>query len=158
MKGSFLLSRHHHSFFKHPHFGHTISDDSYGHQLHPLSLHGPVVHVMAVITKVYPDAETKGAMHQHFFVLIKQILSIKGSDPSIVEMGKEHFVAVRYGDHLGLSEPIQGLEAGQSIELQGEYIDENHVYASPDNRDGDPCIHFTHRPVGFVIYQGKEYE
>lgn len=158
MKGSFFLSRHQYHLFKHPYFGHTITDDSYGHQLHPLSLHGPVVHVKAEITKVYPDAEAKGAMHHHFFIMIKQVISVKGNDPSVVAMEKEHFVAVRYGDRLGLSEPIQGLEAGQPIELQGEYIDENHVYASPDNRDGEPCIHFTHRPVGFVIYQGKEYE
>ncbi|MBP1937587.1 hypothetical protein [Paenibacillus sediminis] len=158
MKGSFLLSRHQNNLFKHPHFGHTITDDCYGHQLHPLSLHGPVIHVIADIIKVHPDAEAKGSMHHHFFVMIKQIISIKGSDPSIVNLEKEHFVAVRYGDHLGIPKPIQGLEAGQSIELQGEYIDENHVYITPDNREGEPCIHFTHRPVGFVIYHGEEYE
>jgi hypothetical protein len=158
MKGSFFLSRHHYHLAKHPHFGHTITNDSYGHQLHPLSLHGPVVHVMAVISKVYPDAEAKGAMHHHFYVRINQLISIKGADPSVVEMDKEHFIAVRYGDQLGIQEPIQGLAEGQPIELQGEYIDENHVYTSPDNREGAPCIHFTHRPVGFVIYHGKEYE
>lgn len=43
-------------------------------------------------------------------------------------MEKEHFVAVRYGDQLGINKPIQGLKEGQPIELQGEYIDENHVY------------------------------
>ncbi|WP_338134883.1 hypothetical protein [Paenibacillus alvei] len=92
------------------------------------------MHVKATIVKVYPDRERRGAMHQHFDV-----------------------VAIRYGDHMGLAEPISGIAEGQEIELQGEYIDHGHAYATEDNRDRSPVIHFTHRPVGYVIYQGKEY-
>ncbi len=143
---------------KHPHFGHTITNDSYGHQLHPLSLHAPVVHVKAQITKVLPDAKAKGAMHHHLFVQITDLLQIRGADSSIIDMQKETFVAIRYGDHLGIKQPIPDLAVGQPIELQGEYVDENHVYLTPDNREGDPVIHFTHSPVGYVIYEGKEYQ
>ncbi|EJW15653.1 hypothetical protein M5X00_18585 [Paenibacillus alvei] len=153
----YLLNRHHHNLEKHPHFGHTITNDSYGHQLHPLSLHAPVVHVKATIVKVYPDRERRGAMHQHFDVKINELISIKGAPASLVDMKQDTFVAIRYGDHMGLAEPISGIAEGQEIELQGEYIDHGHAYATEDNRDRSPVIHFTHRPVGYVIYQGKEY-
>ncbi|MBU7320521.1 hypothetical protein [Paenibacillus oleatilyticus] len=157
MSSQYLLNRHHHNLLKHPHFGHTITNDSYGHQLHPLSLHAPVVHVKATIVKVYPDRERRGAMHQHFDVKINELISIKGAAASLVDKNLDTFVAVRYGDNMGLAEPIKGITEGQEIELQGEYIDHNHAYPTEDNRDQSPVIHFTHKPVGFVIYQGKEY-
>ncbi|KEQ21787.1 hypothetical protein ET33_33645 [Paenibacillus tyrfis] len=153
-----MLNRHHNNLLKHPHFGHTITNDSYGHQLHPLSLHAPVVHVKATIIKVFPDRERSGAMHQHFDVKINELISIKGADASLVDKNSETFVAIRYGDNLGLPEPINGITEGQEIELQGEYIDHNHAYPTEDNREKYPVIHFTHRPVGFVVYQGKEYQ
>ncbi|MCM3273587.1 hypothetical protein [Paenibacillus elgii] len=157
MSSQYLLDRHHNNLLKHPHFGHTITNDSYGHQLHPLSLHAPVVHVKATIVKVYPDRERSGAMHQHFDVKINELISIKGADASLVDKNSDTFVAIRYGDNLGLADPITGITEGQEIELQGEYIDHNHAYPTEDNRDKYPVIHFTHKPVGFVIYQGKEY-
>lgn len=140
---------------KHPFYGHTLTSDPLPQQNHPLSLHGPVIRVKAVIKVVEDDAEGAGAMHQHFLVNQIEVLDIRGADPSIVT--DEAFVAIRYGDGEGLSQPIPGLAEGQSIELQGEYIDKNHAYATIGN-PGDPVIHFTHHPVGFVVYQGVRYE
>lgn len=140
---------------KHPFYGHTLTSDPLPQQNHPLSLHGPVIRVKAVIKVVEDDAEGAGAMHQHFLVDQIEVLDIRGADPSIVT--DEAFVAIRYGDGEGLSQPIPGLAEGQSIELQGEYIDKNHAYATIGN-PGDPVIHFTHHPVGFVVYQGVRYE
>lgn len=96
-------------------------------------------------------------MHQHFDVKINELISIKGADASLVDMTSDTFVAIRYGDNMGLAEPISGITKGQEIELQGEYIDHGHAYPTEDNRDRSPVIHFIHSPVGYVIYQGKEY-
>lgn len=115
------------------------------------------MHVKATIIKVYLDQERRGAMHQHFDVKINELISIKGADASLVDMTSDTFVAIRYGDNMGLAEPISGITKGQEIELQGEYIDHGHAYPTEDNRDRSPVIHFIHSPVGYVIYQGKEY-
>jgi hypothetical protein len=111
----------------------------------------PIIHVQAVIEQV---EESKHG-HQHLLINQIQILDIENGDPSTVT--DEIFVAIRYGDGNGLPEPIPGLEAGQPIELQGVYIPADEAYPSEDN-PGDPVIHFTHHPLGFVIYQGKLYK
>jgi hypothetical protein len=141
---------------KHPFFGHTLTTIPLSEQNHPLSLHAPVVHLTAVIKQVEQDVtDQQGTSHMHFLIHQVQVISITGDDASMVS--SEIFCAVRYGDSMGLSERIDGLEAGQAIEMQGEYIDINHAYPSVGN-PGDPVLHFTHHPVGFVIYQGKRYE
>jgi hypothetical protein len=140
---------------KHPFFGHTITDVPLAHHSHPLSLNAPVVHLKAVIKKVDPDAIHYGAKHIHLIINQVTVLEIRGATPDSV--GIEIFCAIRYGDNLGLSNRILGLESGQEIELQGEYIDINNAYPTPDNPN-DPVLHFTHHPVGFVYYQGVRYE
>ena len=140
---------------RHPIFNHRTAGHFMGHHKHPISLHAPIVHVQAVIGTVEPDVHVHGASHYHLLIDHIQVLEIQGADPSIVS--DKAFCAIRYGDDLGISEPIPGLEQGNSIELQGEYLDLNHVYPSIGN-PGDPVIHFTHHPVGFVIYGGRRYE
>ncbi|MBS4189463.1 hypothetical protein KHA94_04415 [Bacillus sp. FJAT-49705] len=140
----------------HPHFGHTLADHFMDHHRHPLSLHGPVVHVKAIIKKVEEDVQNNhGDWHQHFIVQGIQVIDIDGADKSVVT--DEAFCAIRYGDNLGLKERISGLKEGEEIELKGEYIDKNHALKGIGN-PGDPVIHFTHHPVGFVNYLGKHYE
>ncbi|WCK56884.1 hypothetical protein PP175_20825 [Aneurinibacillus sp. Ricciae_BoGa-3] len=140
---------------KHPIFGHTLSNERLPFHVNPLSLHGPLVHLKGTIKKVEPDVTFHGTSHYHLIINHIELISIKGADPSIVT--DECFCAIRYGDKLGLGQPIEGLAEGQLIELQGEYIDKNHAYPSLGN-PGDPVLHFTHHPVGFVIYKGKRYE
>ncbi|GIM47292.1 hypothetical protein DNHGIG_28410 [Collibacillus ludicampi] len=137
----------------HPIFGHTLANDKMFP--HPLLLNAPVVHVKALIQAVEDDVIIHGVAHHHLLINNIEVITIHGEDESNVS--DEAFVAIRYGDNMGLSGPIEGLEEGQEIELQGEYIDKNHVYESIGN-PGDPVIHFTHHPVGFVIYKGIRYE
>jgi hypothetical protein len=140
----------------HPHFGHTLADHFMDHHRDPLSLHGPVVHVKSIIKKVEEDIQNdQGDWHQHFIVHSIQVIDIEGADKSLVT--DEAFCAIRYGDNLGLKERIPGLKEGEEIELKGEYIDKNHALKGIGN-PGDPVIHFTHHPVGFVNYQGEHYE
>jgi len=141
---------------RHPHFGHTLADHFMDHHKNPLSLRGPKVHVKAVIKLVEEDDnDPKGGVHQHFLINNIKVLDIQGAPSSIVK--DEAFCAIRYGDHLGLTDRIPDLQEGEEIELQGEYIDENHALKGIGN-PGDPVIHFTHRPVGFINYHGKHYE
>jgi hypothetical protein len=141
---------------KHPIFGHTMATYAMPHNIHPLSLHAPVAHVQAVIVKYEGIVKDhSGAEHQHLLIRIEKVLSVKGGDPSMV-VG-EVFVATRFGDGMGLSQPIPDLQEGQSIEMQGEYIDKNHAYPSVGN-PGDAVLHFTHHPVGFVKYHGVTYQ
>jgi hypothetical protein len=141
---------------QHPHFGHTLANHFMEHHRHPLSFHGPVVHVKAIIKLVEnDDKDPKGGTHQHFLVHRIQVIDIDGAEKSLVT--DEAFCAIRYGDNLGLKERIPDLKEGEEIELKGEYIDKNHALKGIGN-PGDPVIHFTHHPVGFVNYHGNHYE
>jgi subtilase family serine protease len=119
------------------------------------TVQGIVVRVKAVIASVEPDVVQSGVHHHHLIVSNIQVEHIEGADASVVQ--PEAFVAIRYGDKYGLQGPIPGLAAGQPIELQGQYVPINQTYPSVGN-PGDPVIHFTHHPVGFVKYQGNLYE
>ena len=73
-------------------------------------------------------------------------------------VGTEVFLAVRFGDNEGLAQEIPGLQAGQPIEAQGEYISEATAYPTEDNSNPIlPVLHFTHHPVGYVLYHGQYY-
>ncbi|MFJ8356815.1 hypothetical protein ACIQ69_26860 [Bacillus paramycoides] len=114
-----------------------------------------VIHVKAVIKTVEENVKIHGVMHYHILINEITVIDIKGIDAS--KIPDEIYCAIRYGDEEGLGEPIIGLESGSPIELQGEYIEKNQAYSSIGN-PGDPVLHFTHHPVGFVVYNGKRYE
>ncbi|HDX9613031.1 TPA: hypothetical protein ROY01_004142 [Bacillus toyonensis] len=141
---------------RHPHFGNILADHYMEHHRNPLSFHAPIVHVKGIIKLVEEDdSNPEGGTHQHFIITIIQVIDIKGAPKSLVD--NEAFCAIRYGDNLGLKTPIPDLKKGNEIELQGEYIDKTHVKVGIGN-PGDPVIHFTHHPVGFVSYNGVHYE
>lgn len=110
-----------------------------------------VAHVTASIKQV--EGTVKG--HQH--LIVDHIHVIDTQNMPAAEVESEAFVAIRYGDSLGLTNPISDLKPGTEIELQGEYIDRKHAGKSRDN-PGDPVLHFTHHPLGYVVYKGHKYE
>jgi subtilase family serine protease len=114
-----------------------------------------VVRVQAVIQKVEADVHHNGASHHH--LLIHQIQVLKVWNGTQSEVGDAAFVAIRYGDDLGLPGPIPGLAPGKTIELQGRYIPKNDAYPTVGN-PGDPVIDETHHPFGFVVYEGQLYK
>ncbi|MDD5034010.1 MAG: hypothetical protein PHE55_04565 [Methylococcaceae bacterium] len=122
------------------------------------SLGAPLARVIGNIEKVFDaPAHHHGANHQHFTVKVSQQVFLRGSNKNSIE-GETVFVAVRFGDNEGLDAEIPGLAVGQEIELQGEYIDSDNAYPTPDNENPVlPVIHFTHHPVGFIEYQGEHY-
>lgn len=125
------------------------------------SLGAPLAHVKATVSKVFAGPENHhGANHQHFNISITEVLSLDGADFSADSLvGTETFVAVRFGDNEGLATEIAGLTENTPIELQGEYIVSSDAYQTQDNDSNPPLpvLHFTHHPVGFVIYNGQHY-
>jgi hypothetical protein len=119
------------------------------------SLGAPLARVQGIIAHVFASPEHHhGANHQQFTVTIDKVLDFQGGNQDIA--GQTVFVAVRFGDTEGLDHEIEGLAAGTPIELQGEYISAADAYPTEDNRDPVlPVMHFTHHPVGFVLYQGS---
>lgn len=121
------------------------------------SLGAPLARVQGTVVKVFDGPENHhGANHQHFTVQIEKVLRFDGGSEDIA--GQTVFVAVRFGDNEGLDHEIEGLAAGRPIELQGEYIGSGDAYPTEDNTNPVlPVLHFTHHPVGYVLYQGEHY-
>ena len=121
------------------------------------SLGAPLARVQGTIARVFASPENHhGANHQHFTVTIAKVLQFEGSDQDIT--GETVFVAVRFGDTEGLDHEIEDLAVGHTIEIQGEYIPSGTAYPTEDNVDPVlPVLHFTHHPVGYVLYEGVHY-
>lgn len=120
-----------------------------------LPFQGILVRVTATISLVEPVVHAHGAAHQHLLVRDIRVLEVEGASPA--EIDEFAFVAIHYGDREGLRTPIPDLLATESIELQGQYIPKNQAYPSSGN-PGYAVIHFTHHPVGFVVYHGVRYQ
>ncbi|NPT56971.1 hypothetical protein [Paraburkholderia elongata] len=121
------------------------------------SLGAPLACVQGTISKVFLSPEFhNNANHQHFVIKIDKVLKFEGGTQNLT--GTEVFVAVRFGDSEGLAQEIPGLQVGQPIEVQGEYISDASAYPTEDNSNPVlPVLHFTHHPVGYVKYQGQSY-
>jgi hypothetical protein len=107
-------------------------------------------HVSATVSKVFPDRATHdGAEHQHIWV--DQLQALDGG----VNYQGNVFVAIRITEG-GIGQDIP-FEPETPVELQGMFIPANQAESGEDN-PGLPVLHFTHHPVGFVIYEGERYE
>ncbi|MDB5400890.1 MAG: hypothetical protein QOF70_2765 [Acetobacteraceae bacterium] len=107
-------------------------------------------HVKATVSKVFPDRISHdGAEHQHIWI----------DDLQALDGGADYqgnvFVAIRVTEG-GIGSDIP-FEVGTPVEMQGMLIPADQAEPGQDNA-GLPVLHFTHRPVGFVEYEGEEYE
>jgi len=114
-----------------------------------------VVTVSGTISKYDPDEQDdSGALHQLLTIIVEE-MSAGGRQPDL-EAGQHVHVAIRYGDGEGLPEAIEGLQTGEVIELQGAFVPAEEAYEQEDGLRL-AVIHFTHRPLGWVKYQGRMY-
>jgi hypothetical protein len=145
------------SDFLHGDFMNNLATQTLPHHSSPHSLGAPLACVQATISKVFLSPEFHHtADHQQFVIKIDTVVKFEGGAQNLV--GTEVFVAVRFGDSEGLAQQIPGLQVGQPIEVQGEYISEASAYPTADNSNPVlPVLHFTHHPVGYVKYQGHTY-
>jgi hypothetical protein len=122
------------------------------------SLGAPLVRIKGTVEHVFPSPSNHhGANHQHFTVKVDQVLKVEGADASAI--GPVVFVAMRFGDDEGVDHEIEDLRENTPIELQGEYVSSAEAYKTEDNEGNPPLpvLHFTHHPVGYVIYNGDHY-
>jgi len=100
------------------------------------------------------DQDESGAHHQVFIVEVESVTPAPGR--SGLAPGQRLYVVIRYGDSQGLEEAIPGIAEGKPVEVQGVYVTPEEAY---DQGDGLQLgvIHFTHRPVGWVKFEGRRY-
>lgn len=109
-----------------------------------------LVRVQGIIQRVEHDESSHDGYHHRMIVSQIQVLKVWNGTQNQID--DTVFVAIRYGDSLGLRDPITHLSDGQSIILQGRYIPAVNAYPSTGN-PGNAVIDETHHPFGFVVYQ-----
>jgi len=122
---------------------------------------GIVLHIQHIITvtgkvadeSIHCKPDLKGEEHQHFYIDLEEVLE---GDPRLVDNNKI-FVAARYGDVEGFPEPIPNIIPGEPIIIKGKFVPASKAYTTEDN-PGYPVLHFTHHPLGYIIYDGAKHE
>ena len=112
---------------------------------------GTKVHVSATVVKLFGERlAIEDAEHQQLW--IDRLTSLDGDGFSYAG---NVFVAIRITEG-GIGEEIPFV-ADTPVELQGMFIAADQ--ATPGTNDpGLPVLHFTHSPVGFVVYDGRTYQ
>jgi endonuclease G len=115
-----------------------------------------IVEVDTTIDVREPD-DVDGDKHYRLRVRIDDVLQ---GDPDVdadikrcVDGRLDVFVAIRYGDRMGILTPIPGLDAGAKLRLKGEWIPRDQA----QNHGGEKVsvLHFTHHPIGFTCTPQK---
>lgn len=101
--------------------------------------------------------DVDGDRHYRLLVTIAEIIE---SDPDVdadlhnnLADKSDVFVAIRYGDRMGIMEPIEGLDEGANVHLRGEWITKER--AKEHGGRVLSVLHFTHHPIGFVCTEEK---
>lgn len=114
-----------------------------------------MVTVAATIADIGADThDAQGERHQHLYVQITAVAD--NPDGADVQVGQRVQVAIHYGDAAGLPGPVPGLRVGEPITCRGRWVPLAQAYPSPDG-EHLPVIHYTHHPLGWVLYQGTRY-
>ena len=119
-----------------------------------------VVEVDATIRDREPDDnDLDGGKHYRLLVTLTKIVK---SDPDVdgdlkrnLSDREDVFVAIRFGDRMGIIEPIEGLNDGAILNLRGEWITKEK--ARQHGGRFLSVLHFTHHPIGFVCTANKCY-
>ena len=111
---------------------------------------GTKVHVSATVARLFGERlRAEGAEHQQLW--IDRLRSLDGN--GFAYEGNV-FVAIRITEG-GIGQEIPFV-AGTPVELQGLFIPADQASSGADD-PGLPVLHFTHSPVGFVVYDGRTY-
>ncbi|MDY3558395.1 hypothetical protein R5W23_005488 [Gemmata sp. JC673] len=116
-----------------------------------------VAEVIAVLREREPD-DTKAPKHHHLLLTIEELVDatvgVEGDVTRALDTGEDVFLAVRFGDRMGITEPIDGLVAGARIHARGEWITQKQA-TDHGGRDLS-VLHFTHDPLGFICVGDPE--
>jgi hypothetical protein len=110
-----------------------------------------VVEVAAKLRKQEADG-TGAAQHVRLLITVTELLegnpAVNDDVQRVLQSGDDVFLAVRIGDTMGITKPIEGLVAGVGLDVKGEWIPRDKAQA----HGGEPMsvLHFTHHPLGFI--------
>lgn len=118
-----------------------------------------VAEVKATIETREPD-DTLIPMHYQMIITLDEIIDFSPDiKDDITQCEQNHspvFVAIRYGDRQGITEPItNGMNNGDKMHLKGEWITKDKAYSHGGEKRS--VLHFTHHPVGFTCTMQKCY-
>lgn len=110
-----------------------------------------VAEVDGSIQERLPD-DTKGSRHHLMKITLKKVVNV---DPKIKKdvaaalKNKELvLVSVRFGDRMGIEDPVPGLDPSVAVKVKGEWIPAEQAHAIGGERLA--VLHFTHDPLGFI--------
>jgi endonuclease G, mitochondrial len=112
-----------------------------------------VADVQAVLSKREPDdTDSNGGQHYRLLIVITTVTKadqpVKGDIAACIATKRKVFVAIRFGDAMGIQEPIKGLEVGAILHLKGEWITQEKARSHGGEKMS--VLHFTHHPLGFI--------
>ncbi len=111
-----------------------------------------VVEIAASVVD-YLGIDTEGGdSHQQMILNVTDAIQ---DDPDIhddlqrvIDDKEEVFLSVRFGDRMGLQQPVPGVKDGSELRVRGEWITKEKAYAHGGKKLS--VIHFTHHPLGFI--------
>lgn len=116
-----------------------------------------VAEVSGLITRVFSlKVDRRPPRHQLFLMHVLTVHHQPESDRSRLETARDWLVAVQYGERESLPCAIPSLKKDELIKVQGIHVPLSRAFRGPDG-DPHPVMHWTHRPVGWVHYQGTRY-
>jgi len=105
------------------------------------------------------DLDSAGGKH---YRLRLQVIKVLANAPAVSTdvkdaqtTGRDIFVAIRFGDAMGIQEKIKGLTVNAHLHLKGEWITKEKAQSHGGEKIS--VLHFTHHPVGFICTEVKCY-
>lgn len=130
-----------------------ISCDSNAYKTKEIDLKSKtVIRVKATIKEVFPLSDKDS----HIRLVINNVRLLFSQNLERTEHFGSLYVAIRRNVSTADRKVLRGLTKGSSIELKGEYIPLANTYNVEEN-PGLPVLHYTHSPVGYVLYQDNYY-
>ena len=111
-----------------------------------------VVEITTTVVDYLGLDSTGGDNHQQAFLKLTEIIKTDSDVDRdlrrVLADGEKIFLSIRYGDRMGLANPVPGVANGSTLKLRGEWIPKDRAYAHGGEKLS--VIHFTHHPIGFV--------
>lgn len=119
-----------------------------------------IVEVSAKVAQYLGINSSGNDRHQHVLLTLSEILQgdpdVASDMTRVIQQQERVFLSIRFGDRMGLSSPVPGLNPGADLRLRGEWIPRDRAYAHGGERMS--VLHFTHHPVGHVCVAQQCWE
>ena len=118
---------------------------------------------MAEVQALVSELVNEQVRNERHYQLMIKLAKVESTDDGVAEdvqrciQDQERvFVAIRYGDRMGITEPITDLAVDMKLHMRGEWIPKEKAYAHGGEKLS--VLHFTHHPIGFVCTPSRCYE